>query len=59
VLGDRGDACGQAPDQADQHELHRRGAVVLGCEALGVVDVELVGGAVLLLAAEAGEAGHG
>ena len=42
VLGDRGDAGGQAPDEADQHDLRRRGAVVLGREALRVIDVELV-----------------
>ena len=51
MLGDRGDAGGQAPDEADQHELHRRGAVVRGGEAFGVVDVELIRGAVLLLGA--------
>src|SRR6202043_1546515 len=48
-LGDRGDAGGQAPGQADQHDLHRGSAVVFGGEAFGVVDVVLVGGAVLLL----------
>src|SRR5260370_37481202 len=58
-LGDRGNAGGQAPGQANQHDLHRGGAVVLGGEALGVVDVVLVGGAVLLLGAQAGEAVHG
>src|SRR5580693_2762020 len=58
-LGDRGDAGGQAADQADQHELHGRGAVVLRREALGVVDVELVRAAVLLLGSESAEAGDG
>ena len=59
VLGDGGDAGGQAADQADQHDLDRRGAIVLGGEALGVIGVELIGGPVLLLGAEAGEAGDG
>src|SRR5580700_1167347 len=58
-LSDRGDPSGQAAGQADQHDLHRGGAVVLGGEALGVVDVVLVGGAVLLLGAQAGEPVHG
>src|SRR5271166_3426135 len=58
VLGDRGDARGQAADEADQHDLRRRGALVLGREALRVIDVELVLGAVPLLGAEAGKAGH-
>ena len=48
VLCDRGDAGGQATDQADEHELDRRGAMVFGGEALGVVGVELECGAVVL-----------
>jgi hypothetical protein len=43
MLGDRRDAGGQAADQADQHDLHRRGALVLRGEAFGVIDVVLVG----------------
>ena len=56
VLGDRGDAGGQAAGQADEHVLDRRRAVVLGGEDLGMVDVERVPGAVALLLAEAEEA---
>ena len=52
VLGDRGDAGGQAAGQTDEHVLDRGGAVVLGSEDLGVIDVERVLGAVVLLLAE-------
>jgi len=57
--GDPVDVTDTDSDEADEDELHRGGAVVLGREALGVIDVELIRGAVLLLAAETGEAGHG
>ena len=50
MLGDRGDAGGQAAGQADEDVLDRGGAEVLGGEALGVVGVELIGRAMLLLA---------
>ena len=56
VLGHGGHAGGEAPHEADEHELDGRGAVVLGREALGVVDVEAEGAAVLLLGAEPAEA---
>jgi hypothetical protein len=59
VLGDRGDPRGQATDEADQDDLHRGSPVVLGPEALRVVDVEVVGAAVLLLSTETGEAANG
>ena len=42
VLGDGGDAGGEAADEADEHVLDRGGAEVLRGEALGVVDVEVV-----------------
>src|SRR5580700_9437204 len=48
-LGDGGDAGGEAAGEADQHVFDWRGAVVFGREALGVIDVELVRAAVLLL----------
>ena len=40
MLGDGGDAGGEAAGEADEHDLDGGGAVVLGGEALGVVGVE-------------------
>ena len=56
VLGDGGDAGGEAAGQTDQDQLDRRGAVVLRREQLGVVPVEEELGAVALLRTEAEEA---
>src|SRR5690349_17627775 len=55
LLGDGGDACGQAAAQGDQDTLHRRGTVVLRGELQRVVDVVAEPRVVLLLAAEAVE----
>ncbi len=53
MLSDRSDTGGQAAGEADEHELDRRGAVVLGREDLGVVGIEGELGPVFLLLAEA------
>ena len=55
LLGDGGDTGGEAAGQRDEHVLDRRGAVVLGGEALGMVGVERERRAVLMVLAEAGE----
>src|SRR4051812_19330110 len=55
VLRDGGDAGGQAAREADEDELDRRGAEVLGGEDLRVVGVERELGLVLLVLAEAVE----
>ena len=40
MLGDRGDAGGQAAREPHQHVFDRRGALVLGGEDLRVIGVE-------------------
>ena len=55
VLRDGRDAGGEAAGEADEHELDRRGAVVLGREDLRVVGVVLELRLVRLLLAEAEE----
>ena len=53
VLGDRGDAGGQAARQPDQHVLDGRRALVLGGEDLGMIGIEREGALVVLFLAEA------
>jgi hypothetical protein len=53
LLGDGGDACGQAAAEGDQDILHRRDTVVLRGELQRVVDVVAERRVVLLLVAEA------
>ena len=56
VLGDRGDAGGQAARQPDQHIFDRRRALVLGREDLGMVGIEREGRLAVLLLAQTVEA---
>src|SRR6185295_994118 len=53
ILRDRGDAGGQAARQADEDELDRRGAEILGGEDFRMIGFERELGLVLLLGAEA------
>src|SRR5262245_4846176 len=59
MLGNRGDPSGQAASQRDEHELHRRRALILRGEDLRMVGLEAERRLVLLLAAEAEEAVDG